>query len=384
MTAWTLLRTNLARNPIRTALASISLVVAFLLFMLLRSISAMFADAADESDTLLLVQAKFLSGYMLPITHADKIRSLRSVQAVTPMMNIGGYYQDPKNSFGTYAVFPDDVPLAFKTVEVDAEALSRFQQTRIGALVTEVLAEAEGWQVGDAVTIQSRFYSQEEGDRNWVFEVSGILKHKPGKIRSPQFIFQYDYFEEASSVNKNVTGVFYVVADKPENVPRLIRDIDSLLDATPQPTNTVTRDYASRSYARRLGDVGQIATLILGAVFFTVLLVTGNGAAQAMRERMSEYAAMQTIGFSRRYVITLILAENILLCVLCAVVGIAAAHALGPIFKEHLSAYFGQFDFTWQISALTVVIAVVTGVVISFLPIMDTLRRNIVNALQND
>ena len=321
---------------------------------------------------------------MLPITHAEKIRALRGVRAVTPMMGIGGYYQEPKNSFATYAVYPDEVPLALKTIEFDAEALARFKRTRIGALVTDVLAEAEDWRVGDAVTIQSRAYPQEDGDRNWTFEISGILKHKPGKTRVPVLLFQHEYFEEASRFNKHVTGAFYVVADEPENVPALIRDIDALLSATPQPTGTVTADYASRSYARRLGDVGQIATLILSAVFFTVLLVTGNGAAQAMRERMGEFAAMQTIGFPRRYIIGLILAENAALCVLCASVGVAAAYALEPVLNQNLSKYVGQFDLTWQNSVLTAGVALVTAAVISVLPIVDALRISIVDALQND
>ncbi len=130
--------------------------------------------------------------------------------------------------------------------------------------------------------------------------------------------------------------------------------------------------------------MGQIASLILSAVFFTVLLVTGNGAAQAMRERMGEFAAMQTIGFPRRYIIGLILAENAVLCVLCASVGVVAAYALGPVLNQNLSAYIGQFDLTWQNGVLTAGIALATAAVISLLPIIDALRLSIVDSLQND
>ena len=41
----------------------------------------------------------------------------------------------------------------------------------------------------------------------------------------------------------------------------------------------------------------------MGAVFFTLLLLTGNTMAQAVRERIPELAVLKTIGFSNRSVL---------------------------------------------------------------------------------
>ena len=127
------------------------------------------------------------------------------------------------------------------------------------------------------------------------------MHHTSKYTASKLLLFQHAYFAEASRFNNYVTGSLQVAAESAEVVADLIEGIDAATGVTPQPTQTVTQDYASRSYARRLGDIGQITTLILSAVFFTVLIVAANNATQTLRERLGEYAALQTLGFSRSF-----------------------------------------------------------------------------------
>src|SRR3546814_15272369 len=68
----------------------------------------------------------------------------------------------------------------------------------------------------------------------------------------------------------------------------------------------------------------------MGAVFFTLLLLTGNTMAQAVRERIPELAVLKTIGFSNRAVLWLVLGESVFLVVLGGVAGLAIAAALMP------------------------------------------------------
>jgi putative ABC transport system permease protein len=49
---------------------------------------------------------------------------------------------------------------------------------------------------------------------------------------------------------------------------------------------------------KQLADIGLIVGSIMGAVFFTLLLLSGNTMMQAVRERTSELAVLKTIGFS--------------------------------------------------------------------------------------
>ena len=65
-----------------------------------------------------------------------------------------------------------------------------------------------------------------------------------------------------------------------------------------------------------LADIGLIVTSIMGAVFFTLLLLPGNTMMQAVRERTGEMAVLKTMGFGRQGVLATVLAESILLLVL--------------------------------------------------------------------
>ena len=63
-------------------------------------------------------------------------------------------------------------------------------------------------------------------------------------------------------------------------------------------------------------------TAILSAVFFTLLLITTNTMAQAIRERTSELAVMKTLGFTNGRVLALVLLEAGLLAVVGGAVGL--------------------------------------------------------------
>ena len=63
----------------------------------------------------------------------------------------------------------------------------------------------------------------------------------------------------------------------------------------------------------------------MGAVFFTLILLTGNTMAQAVRERIPELAVLKTIGFSNHSVLSLVLAEAAVLLLIGAVIGLVLA-----------------------------------------------------------
>ena len=63
-------------------------------------------------------------------------------------------------------------------------------------------------------------------------------------------------------------------------------------------------------------------------VFFTLLLVTGNTMAIAVRERTGELAVLKTVGFSDRGVLGLVLAESVLIAGQGGVLGLAAREAV--------------------------------------------------------
>ncbi|EQD70895.1 membrane protein containing DUF214, permase predicted, partial [mine drainage metagenome] len=71
-----------------------------------------------------------------------------------------------------------------------------------------------------------------------------------------------------------------------------------------------------------MADLGLIVYGVMGAVFFTLVLLTGNVIAYAVRERTPEWAIMKTVGFSSRAILAVVLGESVLLLALGALAGL--------------------------------------------------------------
>src|SRR5690606_7950232 len=90
-------------------------------------------------------------------------------------------------------------------------------------------------------------------------------------------------------------------------------------------TKTEPEGAFAQGFAQQVGDIGLIVTGILSAVFFTILLVSGNTIAQAVRERTEELGVLKAIGFSNELVLTLVLAESCLIAIIGGTMGLGAA-----------------------------------------------------------
>jgi len=127
--------------------------------------------------------------------------------------------------------------------------------------------------------------------------------------------------------------------------------------------------------------MGLIVGSIMGAVFFTLVLLTGNTMAQAVRERIPELAVLKTIGFSNRTVLTLVLAESVLLLLLGGAIGMALASVVvdGVRAARGPELPLASLDASIWLEALGLMVAI--GLVVGALPAMRGMRLRIVDAL---
>src|SRR5256884_3887359 len=86
--------------------------------------------------------------------------------------------------------------------------------------------------------------------------------------------------------------------------------------------------------------MGALFTRILIAVFFTILILTGNTVAHSIRERVPELAILKTLGFSNAAVTALVLGETTLLFVIGAGLGMLAAVSMLPVLNGATGAGF--------------------------------------------
>ncbi|WP_330970690.1 ABC transporter permease, partial [Lysobacter sp. A3-1-A15] len=124
-----------------------------------------------------------------------------------------------------------------------------------------------------------------------------------------QFLFRWDYFDQANDFVKNRVGWYMVKLEDPSRATEVARAIDAISENSDHETKTQTEQAFNQAMVKQFADIGLIVTAIMAAVFFTLLLLTGNTMAQAVRERIPELAVLKTIGFSNGSVLWLVLGE---------------------------------------------------------------------------
>lgn len=374
---------NLGRKKIRTVLTILSIMIAFLLFGLLRTMGSAFEMGAELAGEDRLISIHKISLIQpLPISHIAKIAGVNGVEDVTHASWFGGYYQDPKNQFAQFAIETEKYFAIYDDlVTIPDEQLQAWLKNRIGAVVGRATAIRFGWKVGDRIPLISSIYPQENGDRTWEFVVEGIYDVKDEHADSSAFLFHYDYFDEAKSFGKGTVGWAIVKVEEPEQSARIAADIDALFANSFAETKTSSEKDFAASFAKQFADIGLITTYILSAVFFTMLLVAGNTMAQAVRERIPELAILKTIGFSDFAVLNMVLAESLLISIIGGALGLAAAWLVAGAMASQVAAFMPGFAMDVSVVLLGAILILSLGVLTGILPALQGMRLTIVNAL---
>ena len=373
---------NAWRKKIRTSLTILSVFVAFLLFTLLSAVGYAFGAGANFADAeRLIVINKITLINPLPIAYQNRIAAIPGVRSVTHNTWFGGYYQDERNQFAQFPVDPDEYLSVYSELVLPDEQFEAWRKNRTGAIVGQALADQYGWQVGDRIPIQATIWTKADGGRTWEFDIEGIFSSETAGAGATAFmLFQYDYFDEARAFGKGTIG-WYVLRVEPEADPVQIADtIDQQFANSASETETSTEEAFAASFAKQYGDIGLIVRLILGAVFFTLLLVAGNTMSQSVRERISELAVLKTLGFTDLSVLITVLAEAMLILAIGAILGLG----LGWLAVEGLNAQYGTqvpLYLTPMAFVTAFVIMVAAGILSGIMPALQAMRLTITDAL---
>jgi putative ABC transport system permease protein len=176
--------------------------------------------------------------------------------------------------------------------------------------------------------------------------------------------FHHDYLNELLPPwAKDKAGMFSILANSAEDVPRIAQAIDSMSVNTDAPTKTESEREFAMSFQTMMGGVKQFMYGIMAAITFSLLLVMGNTMAMTVRERTREVGTLKAIGFQRRTIAALFVGEALLVTTLGAVIGIGGATLL---FKSiDLGLYipnFNSFVPTVQTLSAAFVVSILVGV----------------------
>jgi putative ABC transport system permease protein len=331
----------LFRRKTRTVFTLLSVMAAFLLFGLLNSVRAAFANAgqsvAGASRLITISKVSFMVS--LPKSLEMRIQALPGVAAVSYANWFGGIYQDPKNFFANEAVAPNFFDV-YSELKLSAAELRAFAATRTGAVVGASLAQKFHWKIGDQIPLQATIFPQKGGGNTWTFNLVGIyhVANPSEKGRENAMFFHWKYFDEATQFGGGNVGWYIEKIAQPKAADRIAQAIDAISANSDHETKTQSEDAFQASFVSQFADIGLIVGSIMGAVFFTLVLLTGNTMAQAVRERIPELAILKTIGFSNRSVLALVLAESALLLVLGGAAGLGLAELAVSVIRARLGA----------------------------------------------
>ena len=372
----------LFRSKTRTLLTLLSVVAAFLLFGMLDSVRVAFNSGGSVAGANRMIVASRLSiTQMLPYSLDRQIAGVPGVRKSAYAAWFGGIYQDPKNFFPNFSVSPDFLDL-YPEYVLPADQRKAFAEERTGAIVGESLAKRFGWKIGDTIPLQATIFPT-RGSNDWTFKLVGIFKLQDAKRKGEenQLWFQWKYFDESNDYVKNQVGWWVVQLDDPAQADRVSKAIDRLSQNSDHETKTQTEAAFNQAFAKQFADIGLIVTAIMGAVFFTLLLLTGNTMAQAVRERIPELAVLKTIGFSNRSVLWLVLAESMLLIGLGGVIGLGIAALIMPAVSAASGGMIQLPSVLPQTWAVGIALALAIGAIVGLLPALRGMRLNIVDAL---
>jgi putative ABC transport system permease protein len=379
-----LLWAGLFRKKTRTVLTLLSVMVAFLLFGLLQAVQVAFESGADAADAKrLLTVARYSIIEPLPLGHLRHIEQVPGVVAVAYADWFGAKYQNESNAFPVFAVDPArylDMYPEFTIAPAHREA---FIKTRTGAVAGQRLVDRFGWTVGQKLPIASEIHQKSDGDMTWEFDLVGILDAEDPAIRgnTDVVLINVAYFDEARRFGKGKTGWYIVrIADAAE-ARAISAEIDRRFQNSPDETKTQPEKEFAIGFAKQIGDIGALVTRILVAVFFTILILTGNTMAQSIRERIPEMAILKTLGFSDGKVTALVLGEALLLLAIGGGVGMLGATAVLPVVNGATGGRFPPLFVAQETWFLAAIVALGLALVIGLPPALRVQRLSIVTAL---
>lgn len=374
---------NLRRRPARTAFTLGSILIAFLMFGLLGALGHAFSAGAEIAgvDRLLTIHKVSLV-QPLPESYGPRIRRVDGVAAVSSATWFGGIYQDGRNPIPVFPVDPAVYLDIYSELVVPPDARERFIGDRRSALVGRPLADEFGWRVGQVIPLRSTIWRKADGSDTWELLVAGIFDVPQTGGDARNILMHHAYFSESLGRGRGLVGWYIVRLDDPDDAPRVAREIDAQFANSPYETETSTEKAFTQGFANQVGNIGAILTGVLAAVFFTMLLVTANTMAQAVRERTAELGVLKTLGFTGGGVTGLVLAESVLLTTLGGLAGLLLAHVAVGAAEPALRGYLPVWNIPPRAYAEAVGLMLLLGLLAGALPALQALRLPVVEALR--
>jgi putative ABC transport system permease protein len=379
---------NLLRRKFRTVFTIGAIFFAFMLFGVLMAIRAAFSmgiDLAGQERLMVIDKVSIINP--LPASYGNQIKQVEGVTAITHANWFGGYYQDVRNQFATFAVEPESwLAIYAKEFDLPEDQKKAWFADRTGAIVGIDTARKYGFKVGQRVPINGTIYRRPDGGP-WEFTIHGIYDSKLKGTDKTNLVFNYEFLNETiperSGFRDRYNWYVFTIAN-PDRAPEIAAKIDAMFANSPSETKTNTEKAFVSDWAKQIGDIGNIMMWIVAMAMFTILLVSGNTMAQAIRERTNELAVLKTLGFSEGRILSMVLLESAVIAFVGGGLGLALSYALIAATGDPTKGLLPAFYFPTTALLGGVVLVAALGIASGILPAWQASRLRIVDALRRN
>jgi putative ABC transport system permease protein len=375
-----LLFSNLRRKSLRTGLTLASIVVAFLLFGLLKTLQGALELGADLAGVDRLVTMHRMSLIQLfPRSYLNRIDAIDGVASAASFNWLGGTYQSERNQIAAQSTDPERFFQVYPEYALPAEQKADWIADRGSIIVGKSIAARFAWKVGDTIPVRSSFYRRTDGGNTWDFRIAGIFDAANGDNSS--LYFHWNYLNQSIG-EPNLIGFVILRVNDASRLREVARQIDAQFANSPAETKSDTERAFIQGFANQMGDIAAIVTAVVSAVFFTILLVAGNTMAQSVRERTSEFAVLKTLGMSGGGVAAMVLIEALVITALGGAIGMLLAAMLAQGMAATLQQFFPVIGIPAGAYATAAVLVIVLAVLAALLPSIEAGRLKITEALR--
>ena len=376
-----LIRRNLLRNKRRTILTVLSIAIALILLAFLDLLLAAMSGINSASANRLVVRNAISLTFSLPAAYRQRLATLEHVEGITIMNWFQGRYIDnrPENFFPRFGTDPETFLDVFPELELSPEEVQAWLAERTAFIAGRTLAEDQGWELGDVITIEGDIYPVDIE-----LTLRGIFTHPTDDAQERQVFFNWQYVEEALN-NPGQINTFYLLLDSPDNMNDTIVQAEAMFENSRDQVRAETEAAFFLSFIEMMGNVQFLFSAIGLAVIASIFFITVNTMAMAARERTTEVAVLRTLGFTRSRVLAIVLFESLAVGVLGAAIGLAVmpvvTGALSSVLESQGLAMSG-LALGERTTGLVLGIGVSLGLAAGLVPALQAMNMKIVDGLR--
>ncbi len=379
-----LIRANLGRNKLRTALTGGAIMLAVALVCMLLTMPAGMDALLDNitSNTRLSVHNKAGIVYSMPYAFTRKVRGIDGVAAASSQTWFGGAYEEAgRVTFPNFAVEPEYVFDVYPDYKIDPQQQADFKRYRDAALVGRQTMRKYNWKIGDRITLKSTV---------WPADLDLRIVGEIPNDRAPMLWLTREYLDQALKAagrdGLGITGIVWVRASSPDKVNAIMRTADEMFRNSEAETASETEKSFFSNFFGSLSGFITIILIVTALVALCIVFIAANTASMAVRERSGELAVLKAIGFTRGIIFGTLFAEAVVLSTVagllgvCLTVGLTALLGAAASWNDTLGP-LGSFIVTVPVIVQGVFLSLFVGMLSGFVPSWGAARKPVVQVL---